>query len=276
MSPDLQSSAPNLSPEIPSSLAAAYPASAIGMRRFGVQESDLAIDFSGNNDTQLITRLLEQCAVFPEGRPSPGFFRDLSVGRRLECLLALAVNEVHSAFEFSFHCAGCKQEIELEITLEEIAGQQREADRIETVEVELEGKTFRFRKPCGRDQENWGRMAFSNPAEAAGAIAESLALSEDLPAGLGPGAIDLIDEAMDAADPLVNFLCRANCAECNFTNEFPIDLGAVALDMLRRFQQRLIVMVHKLASHYHWSEKEIFAVPHWRRKAFLDLIAAGR
>jgi hypothetical protein len=59
-------------------------------------------------------------------------------------------------------------------------------------------------------------------------------------------------------------------------NDIAIDLCEVALTTLRRLQRQLIVMVHRLASHYHWSEQEIFAVPHWRRKEYLELIAAGR
>jgi len=55
-----------------------------------------------------------------------------------------------------------------------------------------------------------------------------------------------------------------------------IDLCDVALGALRRLQQQLLITVHQLASHYHWSEKEIFSVPAFRRQAYLNLIAAGR
>ena len=257
-------------------LAEVYPASGIGMRRFGILESDLAIDFSGDHTPVLITRLLEQCAVDPDDRPPTGFFRELSVGRRLECLLALAAGGDGSAFNFPFHCAACGQEIELELTLEDIAEQQRAADLIETVEVEIRGKPFSLRKPCGRDQENWAKMAFRDYQEAVKAMIGSLAVVHELAENLDQDTIDLIDEAMYEADPLVNFLCRVTCGECNAPNEFSIDLCDVALRALSRRQQQLIVMVHKIASRYHWSEKEVFSVPHWRREAYLDLIAAGR
>lgn len=263
-------------PEISRSFAGMSPSSGAGMRRFGIFESDLAIDFSGKATPVLITRILEQCTVDSEGHLPTGYFRELSVGKRLEYLLALAAGEEGPAFHFPFHCAGCGQEIELELTLEDIAAQQREADLIETVEVEIRGKIFVFRKPCGRDQENWAEMVFQDQREAMKTMINALALTHDFPESLDPEAIDLIDEAMYEADPLVNFLCRVTCAECNSPNEFLVDLCDVALGRLSQLQQQLLVMVHKLASHYHWSEKEIFDVPYWRRKEYLNLIAAGR
>jgi hypothetical protein len=245
------------------------------MRPFGIHESDLAVDFAAGNESVLVTRILEQCTGNPEEGMRTGFFRELSVGRRLERLLTLAADSERPAFSFPFQCTGCKQEIEFELTLEEIREQQRQADLIEAVEVEYGGRSFAFRKPCGRDQEKWSAMSFLDQAQAMQAMVSSLALTQEVPACPGPDLIGLVDEAMDEADPLVNFRCQVTCAECATANKFTVDLCAVALAILRRLQRQLIVTVHELASHYHWSEQEIFAVPHWRRKEYLDLIAAG-
>jgi hypothetical protein len=263
-------------PELPPSFAAGFPAGGIGMRRFGIFESDLAVDFAGGNIPALVTRILEQCTVDPEDSLPAGFFRGLSVGKRLECLLALSAGEQRSSFNFPFRCSGCGQEIEMELTLDEIAEMQQEADRIETVEVGIGGRSLLFRKPSGADQEKWAGMVFRDEKEAAWAMIGTLAASPEIAESLDAEELGLIDEAMDEADPLVNFLCRVGCAECGAENEFLVDLLDVALGTLGRLQQQLIVMVHKLASHYHWSEKEIFEVPHWRRKEYLGLIAAGR
>jgi hypothetical protein len=153
---------------------------------------------------------------------------------------------------------------------------QGEADRTEVVEVSIDERSLVLRKPSGRDQEHWAAMTFRDETDAARAMIGTLAVDPEIADGLGANELGLIDAAMDEADPLVNFLCRIDCSECGSPNEFLIDLTAVALDMLSRLQQQLIVMVHKLASHYHWSEKEVFEVPHPRRKQYLDLIAAGR
>ncbi len=258
------------------SFAGFYPASEIRMRNFGILQSDLGINFTTKNTSALITHLLEQCSFDPIGIGSTGFFKNLSIGRRVECLLVLAKGGDHSDFNFPFACSGCKQIIALDITMEEITTLQREADHIETVQIQVMGNNFGLRKPCGHDQEKWAEMVFLDQNEAQIKMINSLTLTENFPAKINAEALQLIDEAMNVADPLINFNCQVTCEECTTKNEIVIDLCDAAINMLKRLQQQLIVMAHKLASHYHWSESEIFAIPHWRRKVYLDLIAVGR
>lgn len=250
-------------------------AAGLGLRPFGTEESDLAVDFKGSPPV-LITRILEQCAIDPGGELPPGFFRDLSVGKRLEFLLVLAASGNTSAFRFPFHCAGCREEIEFELTLDEIADLQGEADLIETVNVEIGGKVHSLRKPLGRDQEEWAVMTYNDDNTMAAAMIGRLAATLSGWEDLAETDLGLIDEKLDEADPLVNFFCSVSCGECGHANEFGIDLCEIALGMLARLQKSLIVTVHKLAMHYHWSEREIFAVPHGRRLEYLDLISAAR
>lgn len=268
-------SSSNSLPEFSSTFAQSYPGTSIGIRWFGREESDLCFDFSRNDNAVLVTQILEHCTVNTGNLPAQ-FFRKLTVGRRVECLLALAMGEQEIPFNFPFPCTNCGQEIELELTRVEISELQREADLNTTVAVEVEGKRFLYRKPCGLDLENWSAMAFGDMQQAATVMINTLALTPDLPVSLDSEVIRLVDEAMKEADPLVNFFCRVSCAECNSKNEFLLDLCDIALTRLKRLQEQMLVSIHKLASRYHWSEQEIFAVPHWRRKAYLDLIAAGR
>ena len=263
-------------PSFPEGLVPGSTAARIGLRGFGTEEDDLAIDFKWGETPALVTRVLEQCLIDPEGFLPPGFFRNLPVGKRLECLLMLAAGGSTAAFHFPFHCAGCGQEIELELTVEEIAKLQGEADLIDVIEVEIAGGSRNFRKPRGSDQERWAEMTFIDEREAARAMIGTLAAgSLDLEI-MAESDLGLVDEKLDEADPLVNFLCSVGCGECGHANEFRIDLCETSLGVLARLQKQLIVMVHKLAAHYHWSEREIFEVPHWRRREYLDLIAAGR
>lgn len=276
MDPILRTGAAIPFPAFPGGLVPGPAAARVGLRPFGTEEDDLVPDFKQANPPALITRILEQCVVDPRGDLPPGFFRDLSVGKRLECLLVLAAGGDTSAFHFPFHCAGCRQEIEFELTLDEITELQGEADLVDTVDIEIGGNIHSLRKPLGRDQEEWAGMTFVDDIEMAGAMIGTLAASPPWWNDLTETDLGLIDEKLDEADPLVNFLCNVSCGECGHANELRIDLCETALGTLARLQKQLIVMVHKLAMHYHWSEKEIFAIPHWRRLEYLDLIAAGR
>ena len=263
-------------PVFPPSLAGQFPEARVGMRPFAIYESDLAIDFAGNKTHELVTHILEQCSIDPESCLPPGFFSELSIGKRLECLLVLAAGGKSRAFDFPFRCAGCGQELVLELTLDDIAGQQRESNLVETVKVEIKGESTVLRKPNGRDQENWSGMVFRNEREASETMIGTLIVSPVKWKTLDADDINLIEKAIDEADPLVNFSCHVTCGECSKLNVFLIDLCDTALGILNRLQKQLIIMVHKLASHYHWSENVIFAIPHWRRIEYLDLIAAGR
>lgn len=248
----------------------------VGLRRFGVFESDLDIDFASANRAALATSLLESCAVDPTGALSEGFFRELLIGKRIECLLVLAAGGRDAALGFPFKCEGCGEEIELELTLREISEMQHEADLTETVCVDIGGSRICFRKPTGRDQEEWSRMKFIDERDAArGMIATLVELSEPLEA-IQYEELSAVEEVLEEADPLVNFSCNVSCGECGELNEHEIDLMETALGMLNRAQNQLIVAVHRLASHYHWSEQEIFAVPDWRRQQYLELIGAMR
>lgn len=248
----------------------------VGLRRFGIFEGDLDIDFASANRATLANSLFEACAVDPTGILSEGFFRELSIGKRIECLLVLAAGGRDAALGFPFKCEGCGEEIELELTLREISEMQHEADLTETVGVDIGGRRIYFRKPTGRDQEEWSRMKFIDERDAArGMIARLAELPGRLEA-MKPEKLSAVEEALEEADPLVNFSCGVSCGECGDLNEHEIDLMETALGMLNRAQNQLIVSVHRLASHYHWSEQEIFAVPDWRRQRYCELIGAMR
>jgi hypothetical protein len=246
----------------------------VGFRRFGIVEDDLRVDFAAVNRAALATQLLEICAVDRDRVLSENFFRKLSVGKRIECLLVLALGGSGDNLRFPCKCSGCGEDLELELTLNEIAAFQSEADQVEVVSVDLGGRRFEFQKLSGRDHESIGESAFSDDFEAATDIIARLAVDADAAERIAPRDVEVIEAAMEEADPLVNFTCRIDCGECGEGNDHDLDLFETALDMLRRAQLRLVLSVHRLASKYHWSEQEIFAVSEWRRQQYLELIGA--
>lgn len=259
-------------PSLPVPLAEKYPAEKLSFRAYGTEKEDLAVDFSEPDLPFLVSRILAQCAVSRTDDLPEQFFWELSVGKRLECLLRLAAGAEKEAFSFPFGCGSCGEQLEIELTLAEIAEMQNEADRRETVAVKGKGKKIVFRKPLGRDQKDWQNQIFDDERAAMRAIFGSLQISGEAVPDLSDEIMRSLEEAFDEADPLVNFNFRADCFECGAANRFEIDLLAFALGELRRLQWRLLYTVHRLASQYHWSEGEIFAVPHWRRQQYLSLI----
>lgn len=258
-------------PSVPQRIGRDVSADNVGLRRFGIFEGDLCIEFSSANRAALATRLLEACTVDPAGILPDYFYGELSTGKRIECLLVLATGGADTALGFPFKCAGCGEEIELELTLREISEIQGEADLVDRVGVEIGGRPMAFRIPTGRDQQMWSQMIFKDEDDARAGLIGTLAAPPESSQALEPDELDAVEVALDQADPLVNFSCRVACGECGELNDRKIDLLETALGMLSRAQHRLIVTVHRLASHYHWSEQDIFAVPDWRRQQYLKL-----
>jgi hypothetical protein len=81
-----------------------------------------------------------------------------------------------------------------------------------------------------------------------------------------------VEQAFEKHDPLVYFTLQVQCSDCDSENLLEVDLETLALRALRRAQTRLLESVHHFATTYHWSEGQIFSVPHWRRSFYLRLI----
>lgn len=253
-----------------------FPASGLNFRRFGTTEEDLNIDFSERNRAALATRVLRLCTVDPGSILPDHFFSELSAGKRIECLLVLATGGLGTGLGFPFKCESCGEEMEIELTLDEIAAIQREADTSETVIIQIGERSLEFRKCSGQDQESWFDRLFTDEHEAASHMVSTLALDRETAGAIPPDEFHLIEEALDTADPLVNLSFHVSCESCDHSNQYDVDLFETALGMLERAQRRLLITVHRLASNYHWSEKEIFEVPHRRREEYLNLIGAKK
>ena len=164
----------------------------------------------------------------------------------------------------------------------------------EITTVTLGQRSFKIRRPTGRDQLTWLTQSTGNSGLQA--IIQSLVVSpispddfvssddfvpanhsisdnNQWPEKVEESALANLNQALDALDPLVDFTLLITCPHCNQAAQHSLDLGGWALKQLQHMQQQLMLLVHTLAYHYHWSEAEIFAIPHWRRKYYLSLIA---
>ena len=171
--------------------------------------------------------------------------------------------------------------MELDIPLVQFIEVQQAADAKDRVTVRGNGEELRLRKPTGQDQRDWLQHAYADEQSAIRAMVRMLLISEKEGPAPFPGHLpaDLladISRALDEADPLINYRCPVVCPYCDHQATYPIDLEAFALKQLQQAQHNLLNNVHRLASAYHWSEAEIFAVPPWRRALYLKRIEMER
>jgi hypothetical protein len=264
-------------PLLPEAIRARRAVEDLAIRPFGICEGDLNIDFNQPNRPLLITELLYLCTVGKRKMPTE-FFWELSIGKRVQCLLTLALAGRGNDFELQFKCQekSCNQGLEFELSLSEIAELQQQADDRENVSVEFNGKRVELRLPTGLDQLAWLKKSYKDEDEAAFEMISALAPGQSEKAFVFNGQrrewVEAISDAMADSDSLVNFNVNALCPDCGLENQFGVDLESLALKRLRAAQKEMLAMVHRLASRYHWSEREIFSVPQWRRSFYLSLI----
>ena len=246
----------------------------MALRIFGSDLGDLAVEFEALERPHLVTSLLARCSQTREGgSPPEQAIWELPLGTRIEAVAILAGGEAGRPLEWHVRCARCGAESELQLTPAELASLAQAAYREKLVPVKAGSRTAWLRRPTGDDQRRW----LEGGTEGTASIGASLFV-EPAFEDLGIGIEDLgetIDQAMQEFDPLVGFVLEVGCPECGYATPQMPDLLAAAIERLWMAQYDLIEQVHRLASHYHWSEEEISRLPAWRRHAYLACIADG-
>jgi hypothetical protein len=266
-------------PAVAAPLANAFGVSLpLGLRRYGQQWDDLAIDFQQPLRPQLETDLLTACVHDARGHSlDPEFFWRWGVSDRTAGLLSLVELELGPTLALTVTCPSCQQVMEVAIALDDLH-QLRPESAPEVAALSFGEQQLQVRRPTGQDQLTWLTQATQGDPPDLRTMLQSLIQTpasadqdDPLPPDLTP-ALPALNQALDDLDPLVNFSLAVTCPHCGQPSQPEIDLGAWALKILQRAQQRLIETVHRLASRYHWSEAEILALPEWRRDRYLALI----
>ncbi len=239
-----------------------------GMRPFG-HAADLDLDLRSPDRAHLVTALLAQCT----GGADPAVWWARSVGARTSALLRLVVlTEGRDQVELSARCSApaCGEQFEFALPLGVLAAEPEEDAPIPV----MLGPARRamVRRPTGEDLRRWRAARPSTREAAVRAMLDALSIEGTLGVEDAPAVAD----ALAANDPLVDFSVACRCPACDAMNEVAVDLEALALRRLYARQDALLATVHRLASHYGWTESEVLAVPARRRARYLALIEEER
>jgi|AGTN01.1.fsa_nt_gi hypothetical protein len=125
------------------------------------------------------------------------------------------------------------------------------------------------------------REASAGPALRAGDIAdlEATGLSGDAATAFlraGAGADPVTEEALEAMVGGLDIDIACDCAECGAAIVLPLDVASFLDTALCARASRLLDEVHLIASHYHWAEAEILALPFPRRQDYVARILSER
>ncbi len=253
------------------------------LRPFAQSAGDQDIDFRLPRP-HMETSILACCTQDGNGNtPNHPFFWNLEIGKRTECLLTLATQGGNWDLTVELRCPNpnCEEAMDLDFSLAELTSIQRQAESKERVELQVGSQIVSLRRPTGLDQLTWRSHSFPNEATAVWTMMQSLILTEQREMmqqiwESEPSAIATLNQSMMQNDPLVNANLTVNCPTCNTPHLHSVDLGALALQRLHQLQAYLLETLHRLASHYHWTEATILALPQWRRDRYLALIERER
>lgn len=268
--------------QVPKALEAVYAIGELVLRPFGIDERDLEIDFGQPSGAALVTDILAGCATISDGgAPDRDLLWALPVSSRIEWLLRII--SLSGAFDspLPMKCLNeaCGEAVEFELSLNDFLSPHR--DPADLISIVCEEQTLALRRPNGLDQLGWSTRQFASERAAIESMVQTLVVDVELAGDrdlsqLDDDALSAIDRAMQEGDSLVSFALEVVCPLCEQKSEFDLDLQALAIKHLAHSQRRLLTTVHQLASHYHWSERQIFEVPHWRRLHYLKLIEERR
>ena len=248
----------------------------VALRAFGQQVIDLEHDFEGGDRPALVTALLATCSVGDPAGSWHSHWWQVPVGTRIAALLDLMLmsspGRPASSLTVSLRCeqADCAARFEIELPAQAWA----QANAANTaVSVARDGcEPLLLRRPIGSDLRDCLSFALqaADPAQIAQTLLQRLCLAgTPQPEDAEPAALALAE-----SDPLVAFAVHCSCPVCGMAADRAIDLEEQALQGLAVRQRTLTREVHRLASRYGWTEREIFEVPAARRGRYLEAIAA--
>jgi hypothetical protein len=222
---------------------------------------------------QVTLALLAALAKVGGQAPDIGMIEAMSVADRQFLMMRLAgVLGLDPAW-LTANCGRCGESFDFSLHYAELPIKPA-GSGFPYVRIHIDGGMLTLRVPSGLDQRSVLEIADLVAARLALALRCVTGWDGGEPARLELSAdqVAAIEAAIEAVAPEIATEVLATCPECGEGNRVGID----PYFCLSRVSEELFSEVHRLASHYHWSEAEILALPRWRRRRYLALIDRSR
>ena len=260
------------------------PLREIALRPAGGEDEAFLIDSADHaTPSERASALLARCLEEPD---ADRLVRSLTIGDREALLLHLRRVTLGETLDCVLSCpANCGERMEFELRVDDLLVPAYNDVRTEhnlTLEAERGRYDVTFRLPTAEDLDCAASIARSDVLQGARSLLERCVVravrgedvvgSDDLP----PPVQDAIADAMAQRDPQAEIELDLACPQCGATFAIVFDTAAFFLQEIDERAAHLAQEVHTLAWHYHWSEREILAMPRRRRARYLELVADAR
>ena len=225
----------------------------------------MAVVEEASNTPQAVTRALYLALDRLAGEvATPERVADLCVADRQFLMRELDRHLGCEGGWFQADCADCGARFDFHIDYAHLPVQEAR-ESYPHARVDLDGRRLRFRLPTGADQEILANLP---DAEARSWLLRQLALEPEALGTPNEAIIAGVEAALDAVSPGVVLRVQTVCPECGAGNLADLD----PYHALSIHSDDLLMEVHQIAVHYHWSETEILNLPRRRRQRYLQII----
>jgi hypothetical protein len=218
---------------------------------------------------------------------TPSLVRQLLVADRQYLLLKLRDMTFGDQVQATVRCpwTECGRKIDIDFSLRDVpVKESTDKGPIYRMELSPEAtgedqderadRAIAFRLPNGEDQELITPLAAAPDGDAEAALALLLTRCiQGASRNLSARALEEIETRMNEVAPKVQLTIEGQCRECGRDFAVPFDLQEFFFQELQTSQALLHREVHYLAYHYHWSEREIMAMPRGTRRRYIEVLA---
>ena len=229
---------------------------------------------AGNAPARITAVLCEALAELGDTAVSAYRVRNLCVGDRQFLMGQLATQIDEQPVWLTAECGQCRELFDVSMRFGKLpvkpAGDHYPETSVDTIHGRLQ-----VRVPSGADQEAIAEI--DDETEALIILLQRIVSTAD-PSGvfdvtrLSEAEIADIEARVEAMAPEIATHLNTRCPSCETENQLPIH----SYTLLQRPVGDLYAEIHRLATAYHWSEKDILGLPRARRKFYLQMIDEQR
>lgn len=228
---------------------------------------ELAVEDTGTiGAIQLLNRLL----VDYRGEPHQATKAEILVTADRDRLLATVYKQTFGTLiDSTITCQACAQPFDINFSLDALIA-HHQSETKPTTAKRLDDGTFRlddscrFRLPSGEDEL---AILQVTPNQAEEMLLRRCLLEGELAAY---GA--QIQEEMEKLAPVLQTDMQAVCPECNRQQTLHFDVQSFLLTRLQKSRRQVVGQVHRLATTYRWSHREILDLPRRLRHMYVSFI----
>jgi hypothetical protein len=191
----------------------------------------------------------------------------LTIGRKNRALLSLRTDLFGSQMECVVLCPQCGARSEFSLSTAVLLDAAQEPST-QVLTVEHEAYVVTVQQPKLRDlqaAQGRGSSLYEQCLVEARSGQQPIAV-DDLPEAVRHE----VAEALQMDDPLLEIGLSLDCPDCGTSWRSRLDLLAFLWQEIEQWGQRMLETVHRLASAYGWSEKDILALSAWRRQQYME------